>query len=566
MIRLGINFLLMAALLPGQTAAEKPGRVSGRVTNALTGEPLRKVSVVLTPAGAQQQGMGPLGALRSGLSTVTDANGVYRIENVPPGTYRVLGERAGFLKSNQGNWSGGGGDARLDISAGTDKAEVNLRLMPQGVVSGRIVDEDGDPLEGVLVNLYRPNTRGAGMARGGPGPVAAFLGGGMNQTNDRGEFRIANVSPGRYYVLVRKLGPSVQQGGVEFGYPQVFFPGVETMAQAQRIEVAAGQEMSGLTMTLRRTRVFRVTGSVTGVSAPAESGQRGGRRGMLNGGYSVQLRLDGGYNEEQPGPPGMAGRGGAGMVTADGRFEISGVTPGAYRVLLSTFGQGGLRVVASANVNVGGDDVTGLVLSPAPLATLSGKVTVEGEAAAVNLKSVRVAVQPEMGMVMPVNPAEDGTFVLKELSLERMRVNVTAPAGAYVKALRIGGQPVPEAGLDFAAGVAGQLEVVLSTKVAQMSGTVQRQTGDAAGVVVVADAKLRPVGQRAQVDENGNYTVSGLGPGEYKVFAFEEYDGSDPELLERFAARAENVRLAEGENKSVPLKQVRYAEIVSAPR
>ncbi len=554
--------LLLALSLAGQQPAEKPGRVSGKVFNALTGEPVRKANVTLQPAGAQpQMPQGPMAMMRGGMSAATDTTGAFALDNVTPGTYRITADKAGFIRTTFGNRAGNVG-SQIVVASGSDKADINIRILPHGVVSGRIVDEDGDPLEGVAVSLYRPNTNRTPQ-RGGQ--TAAFLGFGMNQTNDRGEFRIPNVSPGKYYVLVQRVGfgsGAVQMGGLDYGFPRLFFPGVETISQAQRIEVSAGQEFSGVQMTLRRTRVFRVRGTVSGMEAPAEGPANRARRGPM-GGMTIQLRLEGGYNED----PGPRGRAGAGMVQPDGNFEIAGVTPGAYKLVLSTMAQGGPRVVASTSVNVGNNNVDGIVLSPSPLATLAGKITVEGDASLVNFKSIRIQVQPELGFNQPVTPGEDGTFLLKNLSLERQRVNIPAIPSAYVKAIKIGGQPIPASGVDLSGGGVGEIEIILSTKVASLAGRVEKQQqDDAPGTVVITDPELKPLNLNARVEDSGNFTIANLPPGTFKVFAFEEYDGNDPDLLEKFASRAENVKIGEGESKTVNLRQIRYSEMASAPR
>ena len=130
----------------------KLGRITGKVLNAITGEPVRKATVSLQPAGGQQGG----GGQTRGLSAATDNAGAFVFENVNPGNYRLSGEKTGFIRSNFGGRGGGAIGAQLAIAAGTEKAEVIVRITPQGIVSGRILDEDGEPMEGVSIQLLRP--------------------------------------------------------------------------------------------------------------------------------------------------------------------------------------------------------------------------------------------------------------------------------------------------------------------------------------------------------------------------------------------------------------------------
>jgi protocatechuate 3,4-dioxygenase beta subunit len=551
-----------------QTATEKPGRVSGKVLNAITGEPVRKATVTMQPAGAQQMQGGPPGfgvGMRGGSSAATDNAGNFVFESVTPGRYRVSGEKTGFIRSTFGG-RGGGIGSEVIVSAGSDKADVVVRMTPQGIVSGRILDEDGEPMEGVSVSLIRPTYFQA---------QRRMMGQGANQTNDRGDFRITNVAPGKYYVLVQRINMGnapIQQGKEEFGYPKLYFPGVETLEQAQRVDVGAGQEFSGVQMTLRKVRVYRVKGRVAGVEAPSPDAAGGNRNRRGGGGMVVQLRADGSSGDMGFGfgPPGMGG----GQVRPDGTFELASITPGAYKLTVSSFDGGRPKVVGSMKLSVGNNNVDGIVVSPSPVVSFQGKVTVEGDKTLVNLKQVRIQVQGEMPFNQPLEVAEDGSFTLKDLSPEKYKVSLAQQLpNAYVKAINVGGQDIRETGIDLSGGGGGPMEVILSTKIAKVDGMVEKQKqDDAPGTVIVAkvgpNSELTFINLTARVEDAGKFSIANLPPGEYKIFAFEEVDmatASDPEFLKKFEDRAGSVKIGEGESKSLSLKQIRYAETTSAP-
>ncbi len=565
----------------GQAGAQadpnvKLGRISGKVLNAITGEPVRKATVTLQPAGGQGGGQQPQGGAnpQRAVSAGTDNAGAFVFENVNAGDYRLSGEKTGFIRTNFGGRGAASIGSQLKVSSGTTIADVIVRITPQGVVSGRILDEDGEPIEGVSVQLLRPQYF-ANQRR--------MMGTGGNQTNDKGEFRVTNVAPGRYYVQIQNMrmgGAPIQQSKEEYGYPKLFYPGVESMDQAQKVDVAAGQDFSGVQMTLRKVRVYRVKGRVAGVQAPqgqqqnAQAGGRGGGRG--GPGYQIQLRPDGGMNDMM-GPgfgPGM----GSGGVRADGTFELTGVIPGPYKIVVSDFSQGRPKVIGSTKLSVGNDNVEGVVISQMAMVSMQGKISVDGDKTAVNLKSVRLQMQAAdmggFGFVPPISVADDGTFTVTDLSPEKYRLSVTPGATAYVKAVNVGGQDLKDAVLDFSNGGGGAIEVILSTKVAKLDGMVEKQKqDDAPGSALIA--KIGPAGElsllgttggqssMAQVDSSGKFSFANLPPGEYKVFGFEEVDmatASDPDFLLKFTDRGVTVKIGEGESKSVTLKQVRYAE------
>jgi protocatechuate 3,4-dioxygenase beta subunit len=570
--------LLVAALAAEQAPVTpesnvKRARVTGKVLNAITGEPVRKATVRLqvasggagggvnVPSGMPiaPPGMPGMQVGGRGQGANTDTNGEFAFEAVEPGNYRVVGEKTGFLRSAMGGRGASMLGSTIKVSEGGEVANVVIRMTPQGIISGRVVDEDGEPVEGAFVQVSNQQYMG-GRRR------LMMLG--SNQTNDRGEFRINNISPGRYYVAVQLLRQSfaappttTNQKREEYAYPKLYYPGVETLDQAQRIEVAAGQEFSGVQIALKKMRVFRVRGRFDGLIVKEHNQTR----------MNLALRETTASADSLGfGPGGDLGRGG-GSLRNDGSFELTNVLPGAYKLVISEFGRGGGKLLGSTMVNVASSDVDGVIVTPTPLVTLNGSVTVEGDASKFNLKAVRVNAVPvesfSFGMAPPVLPNEDGQFTLADLSPERHRINVTVGFGAYVKSVTVAGQDIRANGIDLAVG-GGKIDVVVSTRVASLSGRVQKAGNDSAsGSAILATLNAAgmpvPVPGMAQVDQSGNFSFSNLGPGEYVVLAFEEIDmmfANDPEFLKKFLDRAATVKMGEGETKSVSVKQIGYAE------
>ncbi|HSW50688.1 MAG TPA: carboxypeptidase regulatory-like domain-containing protein, partial [Bryobacteraceae bacterium] len=126
------------------TDPKKLCKLEGRVVNARTGEPVPRVSLSLT-------GMTQNASARSGRS---DNDGRFLIENIPPGSYRLMGDRVGFLREGYGSRTPGGTGAPLNLSEGQHLKDLDFRLTPQGVILGQVFDEEGDPLPRSSVAAY----------------------------------------------------------------------------------------------------------------------------------------------------------------------------------------------------------------------------------------------------------------------------------------------------------------------------------------------------------------------------------------------------------------------------
>ncbi len=119
---------------PSTTDASKLASIEGVVVNELTKEPVRKVEISLRKQGV----FGP-NAAYSGL---TDAAGKFRVENIEPAEYMVMQRRTGFIVPH----SSSGFSARLlKLSAGQSLTGLRYTLVPQGIISGHVVDDEGDP-------------------------------------------------------------------------------------------------------------------------------------------------------------------------------------------------------------------------------------------------------------------------------------------------------------------------------------------------------------------------------------------------------------------------------------
>ena len=571
-----IVLLVLAAGVPAQqsqTAAPevKPGVVEGVVVNQLSGAPIRRAEVRLFPIGQQagpgqggQMGpgaMGPggmrmIGAATGARGAVTDSEGRFRLENVAPGEYRVSHQRAGFIAPRVSSLA-----SRNDVvKVGEGETVHGLRftMLPQAVLAGRVVDEDGEPMQGVSVNVM---ARGA--QRGGSRQFRPFR---SNATDDRGEFRIADVAPGKVILAVRPMDrmsgmlPLEQpDGGPPVSYVTTYYPGVIDPSQAIAIEVKPGLEIANLDVTLRRTRVFSIRGRV--IDQEGDPPQR-----------FMAMAIPISPDEEMMSA--IAGRPGR-----DGRFEISNLPPGDYTIVVNEAGrggQGGAPAAGFARVGVGSQNVEGVVIQMQPGFDVGGKVAIEGSGEKPAIGSLRVMLSPAeqipfMGGVRPGAVKEDGSFVLAGvLPAKYQLMPMNTPQGLYLSSIRIGGQEFFGRDLDLTSGAPGAIQMVFRTDGGVVNGTADlADYKDAANpptaVILPADESLREAipARSVQVSSTGTFETRDLRPGEYLVWVFDFYDSSqmlDAEFLRGIESKAAKIRVAAAQTANPQLKLTTWPE------
>jgi Carboxypeptidase regulatory-like domain len=566
-IGLLITVTLAAALLAGQTPVHiapnrpapkspssaptdntptlKPGSAEGVVVNSITGQPLKKANVTLrNPRGFAYAG-------------VTDAAGHFLIENIEPGGYEAMAACDGFIPEQMFRRSAVP-SALVTVAEEQHVKNVTVKLIPLGLASGHVLDEDGEPIAGASVAAQR-YIYNSGRKQLNPG--------GFANTNDLGEFQLLDLQPGRYYFQVTFFRQQPTIPGHVVGkaadetYPMTYYPNVLDVAQASSVEVTAGAQLSNIDFRLRKIRSYHVRGKL--LEATGQVAQR----------TSVQLL---------PAGSGSFSRLFA-AVQQDGSFDIGGVASGPY-IIWSQRSEGGTNVSARRPINVGDQDVDGVLLTLAPGFDVSGSIQVEGAAAvAPNPDGTQPAPQPMRVQVMlqPVErlgqsaraaPENDGTFVLHNVAASVYQLTVVGGPGKYLKAIRFGDREVPNAEIDLTQQSGGSLNLVFGTDGGQIDGTVQNKNGDAAAGMYITIAPReefegrRDLFKQATTDRSGHFHVADIAPGNYKVFAWEEFDWmtmQSPEVRKIFESKAASVTVGANGRESIQLKSISAEEVAA---
>ena len=503
--------------------------IEGQILNSATGEPVKKAQVMLRGMGSSSDP--PYGAL-------TDPAGRFSITDVKAGRYVLTAERAGFVRAEYTPGPGRRG-ATLSLAAGQRINDVVFRLSPHGVIAGRVLDEDGDTVAGVQIQAMR-----YAYVQGKRTLVAA----GIGITNDLGEYRIPGLAAGKYFISASYQPlPAFSRTNAEDNYTPTYYPGTADPTAAAPVAVVPGNQVRGVDINLTRTRTVRVTGKVSNPGA----GSGGSRNVMV-----FLMPRDGGvrgYNSRNS------------TVVQEGRFEIRGVIPGSY-LLAGHWYEDGQRFTASQPVEVGNAGLEGVNLVMTPGFEVPGQVRVEGtEEARFSATEVVLLPANEMafggslgGRVQP-----DGSFKLTNIAPDHYRVQVFGmPQGCYLKSARLGDNDMLENGGTLTAG-SGPLEIVLSAAGGRIEGMVtdaNQQPVPGAAVVLVPDARRRhrpDLFHNVTSDQNGRFSVEGIAPGDYRLYAWQEVESGawqDAEFLKPYEKGSESVTVEERTRQAVQLK------------
>ena len=499
--------LMLAAAATGQAqqtqpprADEKPASVTGEVRNAMSGMPVERAHISLRRYN--NGGWDKYGAL-------TNAEGKYTISGIPAATYQVTLDRVGFVAPLEVTRNA------LMLKAGEKKDDFKVKLVPVGAISGRVLDAEGQPVEGI--NVYAET-----------GSLSQRTGG---VTDDRGQFRIGGISPGKYRVRAvpqaLPLPPEIRTDGTaEVYYAATYHPGAVDEKGATRVIVGSGSDVTGVDIRMARTPIVRLAGKVSGIPEGAKN-------------VFVQM---------MPASGGLGSSGG--QVKADGSFEIWRPNPGKYTLRAMYNSSGEMMSSGAVELEVGESDIENVELrlmasedirvqvnfddemarqappAPGPQGTQSTPGAQGGSQAPPPRPRGRMTLRElnGMGQMRMADVTEDAGFTIPKVMPGKYMVMVTG-YGSYVKSVRLGETSSDGPALNLNQGSGGAVvTVTLSSAYGEISGTVQDDKGPAAGAhVVVRDARnSQPIMRSVASGADGTYSMKSVAPGTYQLLVLDE--------------------------------------------
>jgi 5-hydroxyisourate hydrolase-like protein (transthyretin family) len=321
--------------------------ISGTVVAAKTGEPVRSASVSLTKEGS--------GFEQHPLGTRTDADGRFVIKSVPAGQYEMEVSHVGYVRTSYAQSQQSSSGAILTLTPGQKMADLIFRMLKTATISGRLLDQNGDPVQQAEVSAsIRKVVKGKVQLEQRNAIVA----------DDRGDYRLWGLPPGRYVITVVPENVEVGQDELQTAY----YPGTPDLARASVLELNSGDELTGIDFTLTpraAEQTFKVRGHITSSVEAYHP--------LFLG---VML-----FSRENPNATLMQGRNSAAADPKTGDFALEGVPPGEY-VLTAIEMAGETQHRATQIITVANSDVDHINISINSGANVVARVLIPGKAAA----------------------------------------------------------------------------------------------------------------------------------------------------------------------------------------
>ena len=562
---------LVSAQQPQLALTEPKGSIEGVVLQTGSNDPIAGARVTISRVLTTPP---PVGATPVVIPSIpaanTDSQGKFAFKDLEPGQYRLQVAKNGYARAEYGEPIVGVQGRPLTLALDQAIKDVVVHLTPGGNVSGRVRDLSGQPIVGVPVVLLKIAYNSNGQK--------TYTSGGSTRTNDRGEYRLYWVTPGRYYLNAGSTqGAPVNIGGggaspneVQDVYTSTYYPNVTDISYATVLVVQSGGELSGIDLSINRQQLYKVRGRLidSRTDRPPQTATFSfSSRSLTGGGFVMNGLSNTRYNN------------------TDGSFEMRDVAPGIYGIgttvpdpnnpspspLIAQPNQ----ARAQAAVTVVNADVENVMLVITPPVSLPGRLIVEGQslAAVPSLDRVRVQLGQSTDALAFIQNASassstittDGILKIDGLLPGDYRVTVSnMPPGYFLKSARLDQSDGIEQLLHVTASPIGQLEVVLSPDGGQIDGTIlndkQQPMNGVQAVLIPEQRRTRfDLYSTSRSDLAGRFTMKGIPPGDYKLFAWEAIEPFvyyDSEFMRVSEGRGKLVHVSESSTQNVELRSI----------
>jgi hypothetical protein len=360
------------------------------------------------------------------------------------------------------------------------------------------------------------------------------------------------------------------------GIAPTYYPASIDISQAATIDVKPGADIGGVDVIVNRQPPYRIRGRLID-----------SRNGQIPASANISLTT--------PSPTGSITSSNTTQIYdgRDGTFEIQNVSPGPHIIRATlpnssnTVTPGNAGTISAASQNASGQvalnvmsDMDGVVVTMSAGVSIPGRLSLEATANAgpqgtTSLATYRVQLKPPDNGIMAATTvvlamqsqaiSPDGSFRVDNIVAGEYRVFVAPlPPDVYVKQARFNQNDVLNGPMRFSPSDSGTLEILLSPRGGQISGSVldERQRGVPSILAVLIPDRQRDridLYKTSMSDANGIFSLRSIAPGDYHVFAWEAidpYSYFDPEVLKQFESKGKPVHIAESAKESVDVRVI----------
>lgn len=547
------------------------GIVLGRVIDAGTSEPVPGATVIL---------LAPAASERAREEVITDAEGRFIFHSLAQGYYRLQAHKAGLIPAEYGQRWPDGPFQQLYVSPGQPVTEAAIRMWKPAAIGGVVLDDADEPAVGVQVRALQVTISAGRRLLRPASPMGDVL------TDDRGAYRIGNLPPGRYYLMVpstvESAATSTGAGGLRVGDHVVssglsstaaptltpdgrlemtratYHPSSLTIDAATAITIASGEQRESADIRLTRDVAYRVSGQVLGSDGPAAL-----MSVRLVADEVAAFHFDNGLEAA------------ASTTGPDGRFTLLGVPPGQYVLRVLQVPREGPMLWAERPIGVANNDLANVLLQLREGARVFGRIAFDGATPDPDVvPRLAVAMIPtdgrqERALMRPPAANADGTFGTLAYPPGRYVPDVvgSVPPGRWlVRSVMFGGRNLLDQPLELGADDVTGVEITMTGELGGITGTVALPGGgnDVAVVAVfpadvrtwIDNGMTRSRTALALTDPDARFAIRDLRPGAYLAVALtasSEPDLQDPSVIDRLARLATEVRVPDRGLTSVRL-------------
>ena len=509
-------------------------RIAGTVISKIDAHPLDRARITIRDAKNSQKFE----------SIITAEDGKFAFENVPRGKYSLTGAKRGFITASYDQHDAF--STAIVTGAGRDTEALVLKLAPNAVIWGKVLDEAGEPVRRASIALYYDDHQ--------EGVDQIRMRGGT-QTDDLGAYELPELTPGTYFLSARATpwyavhppsASGVQDKSavdrlLDVAYPVTYYPDVTDGESATPISLKGGERVEidiHLNPVPALRLLFRVPGDAQHgfvfprLEEPAFDGS--------------SLIEAGGVNQVSPGV-----------------FEVTGIPAGRYNIRLQ--GQGTNMQMNGVDFSKDGEQID--ATAGEPLSSLKISVQIPGESSI------------PKGLVISLLSKGRNTTGVHMLDAKGAAEIDEVPAGRYemlawgtrkvysIARATAEGAEVSAHSIILPPGASASASITLVQGSVEIEGIVKKAGKGFAGAMVVLVPRNpedhRDLFRRDQSDLDGTFSLHAVVPGSYSLMAIEngwDLDWSQPVVI---AAYAKYGRSIEVRDLGKPLSLTEAIEVQS---